>query len=383
MEHEDEGEVESYGMPSHTPTLTGLSGKRRAVTYLIRTDGNASLGIGHVKRCLSLANTLESPVVFALRHASSAVKAVIHNAGHSCLRVGCEWSKEPEWLRSNGGRDGVILDLSHALTIAQPHHMYSYVAKLQSLFPVVSLIDGMGPDSLCSQTPVQADLTVVPYVGARAGNSGVWLVGPRYCILKIDRSDCEGRVIRTAANRILVTAGGADLQSVTIAALEGIRTITDLSLNVRVVQGTEFTQSLRTRIAKCAEALHTSITLLDSPESLISQMLWCDICIATSGLTKYELAATGTPAILISPDWSHMVVDEHFARSGTAISVGPINDVPPSLLATTVQCLLEDFGRRTYMSNCGYGLVDGKGASRVAGAIREVRNVVGRQTTQP
>ena len=340
------------------------------MSYLIRTDGAAHLGIGHVKRCLALAEALQSNTLFALRYTSPAIEALIRRAGHDYLTVRDDSSEEAIRLRAQGGRNGIILDISHAETIRRLKDMPAYVAELQSLFPMVWLIDGMGPDALCEHAPVKADVTIVPYVGARAGKHGLWLTGSRYCILGTDCPAVRHRVISEHAKRILITAGGSDPGSISMIALEALTQITDRTLDIRLVEGAEFLQSLRKNIHNYVEASGLSVVLLMAPNSLFEHMLWCDLCISASGLTKYELAATGTPAVHISQDQGRAAAGRAFSAMNTAIDLGHLDGISVKRLADTVKSILDDRDRRADMSARGRALIDGQGASRVATAIR-------------
>ena len=101
-------------------------------------------------------------------------------------------------------------------------------------------------------------------------------------------------------------------------------------------------------------------------------MRWADLAIATSGLTKYELAATGTPAILISPDQIHTTANEPFAALGSAVDLGWIQRVTPSELASKVRSLLDDTEQRGAMACAGMRAVDGRGAARIAAALNDL-----------
>ena len=340
------------------------------MSYLIRTDGAAHLGIGHVKRCLALAEALQSNTIFALHYTSPAIEALIRRAGHDYVTIGDDSFEEAIRLRALGGSDGIILDISHAETLRQLKDMPAYVMGLKEQFPMVWLIDGMGSDALCECAPVKADATIVPYVGARAGTHGLWLTGSRYCILGTDYPAVGERVIREHAKRILITAGGSDPGSISVFALKALRQITDRTLDIRLVEGAEFLPSLKNDIRNYAEASSFSVVLLMAPDSLFEHMLWCDLCISASGLTKYELAATGTPAVLISLDRARAAAGQAFGAMNTAEILDNMEYLSPELLADTVRNLLDDRNHRADMSARGRALIDGKGASRVATAIR-------------
>ncbi len=340
------------------------------MSYLIRTDGDTRLGIGHVKRCLALAKALQSKTIFALRHTSPSVEALIRHAGHDYFVVTVDLADEAVWLRSHGGRDGIILDISHSETMRVLDGLPTYFTGLRNLFPTVWMIDGMGPDALCRFASIEADATIAPYVGARAGKHGLWLTGPKYCILGAEYATIGERLIRERPRRVLVTAGGSDSAALSLLALAALGLITDRTLEVRLVEGIAFSPSLKREIRSHLNASNLDVLLLRAPISLFDHMLWCDLCISTSGLTKYELAATGTPAILLSSDKESHASSQAFNESNTAMYLGEVDEVTPLDVATYIKLVFDNRDCRLQMSVRGRELVDAKGASRVATLIR-------------
>ena len=88
-----------------------------------------------------------------------------------------------------------------------------------------------------------------------------------------------------------------------------------------------------------------------------------------SGFTKYELAATGTPAILVSIDADHAAFHGPFERLGTARHLGVVERVSPAELARAICALLDDSAARRAMSAAGREVMNGRGAARITDAL--------------
>src|SRR3546814_12413238 len=73
-----------------------------------------------------------------------------------------------------------------------------------------------------------------------------------------------------------------------------------------------------------------------------------DVC-SSDLLTKYELAATGTPAILLSHDRAHAENNLAFAELGAAVDLGEIALLSDITIAEPVRALLQDAARRARM----------------------------------
>jgi len=165
-----------------------------------------------------------------------------------------------------------------------------------------------------------------------------------------------------------VTCGGADPMGWTPIVLSALESIAD-RLTVRVILGPLFSSALRAEVAERAAVSIHRVEIVDSPDSLAAHMQWCDVAIAASGLTKYELAATGTPTILFSIDAFH---DEN-NRAFAVLQVSEDLGASPSQnsIAGAARRLLADRDRREEMSASGRSVVDGRGAQRLVAKVME------------
>ena len=97
--------------------------------------------------------------------------------------------------------------------------------------------------------------------------------------------------------------------------------------------------------------------------------MWSDICVIAGGLTKYEMAITGTPSIIISPFEFEASRCEEFVKAGSSINIGQVNFVDKMEIIKNIKSLLNDFKLREMMFKSGKKMVDGKGIERI---IREI-----------
>jgi len=178
-------------------------------------------------------------------------------------------------------------------------------------------------------------------------------------------------VIRKIANRIFLTCGGSDPTHLTIKILAGLELL-QTPVEVQVAIGPLFSQALIRAIHAAAISPTHKIELLHAPDELVESMLWCDLAVSTSGLTKYELAATGTPSILVSIDSFHERANRPFAKKGSAYSLG--FKFTKEKLAKEVELLLENHQKRAAMTKIGTSLVDGGGTGRIFREIEEAIN---------
>ncbi|TAL66185.1 MAG: hypothetical protein EPN84_00640, partial [Legionella sp.] len=262
----------------------------------------------------------------------------------------------------------IILDFSHPIILYEQEKLRQILEYLHRCVPNIMLIDGLEEHALIKRmSDIPVDFVVAPYVGA-VKQDGPWrfLAGPSYAVLSGAYAGLETRIIRLQTDRVLISCGGSDPKKITLTLLKGIEKITK-TLQVRVIIGPLFNENLKETIKKVVKNSKHFITLVDSPHGLLSHMLWCDLAIAASGLIKYELAATSTPAILVSIDEFHHLMNQPFSKIGSTVDLGA--RVKPQMITEHVKNLLDNHTMRLAMATAGRQAIDGKGAERLISEI--------------
>ena len=350
--------------------------------FVLRADGGAELGIGHVRRCLTLAVALkargELPVL-VLRHTDEPVVNMVRHAEIEVHRLPPQmtYNDEPAALTELGiqAEACIVLDVSHRATFLEASAIPGYFDVLATCFRSVTVIDSMLHECLVGQFDLPVDLAVIPYAGAdeqpvRTRGARMAL-GLEYFILDRAYAGFAGRPrdIAPAAERLLVTAGGSDPHGLTLKIFAALERLDTRPLELRIAIGPAFTDEAIEAIGNAAGASRHRVTLLDRPDDLARHMAWCDLAISASGLTKYELAATGTPAILLSADQNHVDFNRPFEKFQTARHLGVAKDIPIDSIAKSIEALVGDPTTRAEMSSAARTFLDGRGAERVASLI--------------
>ncbi|MCK4828486.1 hypothetical protein KA005_72820, partial [bacterium] len=253
-----------------------------------------------------------------------------------------------------------------------------YLEKLKGYFKYIVLIDGSGKHSLRGRlAEISVDLLIAPYVGESESSQALpyrVLAGPNYYILGCEYSDIRRRIVKQEANKLLITCGGSDPLGVSLKVLTALKLIADRKLDVRIAIGPYFKSDLKAKICSKIATIQHVVTILNEPPNLAKHMLWCDLAIANTGLTKYELATTGTPALFLSINQEHADVNIPFLMEGTGIDLGVYNSVSEENIANKICSLLSDFDMRQTMAKTGQGVMDGHGAERIIAKMELLKN---------
>jgi spore coat polysaccharide biosynthesis predicted glycosyltransferase SpsG len=105
---------------------------------------------------------------------------------------------------------------------------------------------------------------------------------------------------------------------------------------------------------------------------MAAEMAWADVAIAGGGSTVWELAYMQTPAALLVLADNQRANVEGLARAGFSLNLGDGSGIRIPQFVETVGAMIKDHRQRDGMARTGRTLVDGKGAQRVARAIREL-----------
>jgi spore coat polysaccharide biosynthesis predicted glycosyltransferase SpsG len=194
--------------------------------------------------------------------------------------------------------------------------------------------------------------------------------GPAYAIL---REQFRGREkeVREAPRLVLLSFGGSDPQGLTLKAARALQEL-DASVEVVAVAGPAF--SFRREFEALARALPRRVPLINEAGGHIAElMLEADVMVGSGGMSVYEIAALGTPGIILGQNAREDGRMRDFAAHGTVEYLGLGTEVDEAVLAPAVAALLADPERRRAMSARGRALVDGFGAMRAAEVVLERR----------
>ena len=316
--------------------------RTRLRRLLVRADGDESVGLGHLRRCLTIALALRRHGVEAELLTTSAAGRRLAEAEGFAARV----------LDAEPGSDDDVAAVRGSPALVDS---YAWGAEQLAAAGVLAAMDDRCRFPFPCRLVVNGALEAasLPY----AGEDTEFLLGPRYAPLRREFWDGLPPAHRVAG-RVLVVFGGADLAGLmpaTMAALDAlpgplrlVAAVGPLARNADEVRGAAAASRHRTE-------------LLHAPEALAATMAGCELAISAGGATLVELAATGTPAVAIE------IADNQ--RPGIAALAGAgacVEARSPKDATRAAGELLADPCRRAAMSAVGPRLLDGRGALRIA-----------------
>jgi len=333
----------------------------RQPRILFRADGSAVIGMGHVYRSLAIAD--------ALRDVSQADVAFLMCADHGEGVITVSRHGYPVRVAKDARVETLlehVRDFSPAILINDlPGLDAGYVRALSHVgATTVNLVDTL--DDL-ERTEHYAQV-IVSVMGEDRETPEGFYAGPEYAIL---RSHFHGKrkQVRSEPRLVLLTFGGSDPQGLSLKAARALEGLPP-AVEVVAVAGPAF--SYRREFEELQRRLARKVPLINEAGGHIADlMLEADLVVCSGGMSVYEIAALGTPGIVLGQNAREDGRMLEFARHGTVEYLGLGTEVDEAALQAAVGSLLADVERRRAMSDRGHALVDGLGAARAAGLVLE------------
>ncbi|MCU1386617.1 MAG: hypothetical protein JWL71_5314, partial [Acidobacteria bacterium] len=347
------------------PDFNVVAARRKPVRMsggltMIRCDGGGKFGYGHVKRMVALARALRDRegigTIFALNGSEDAATP-IRRAGFEVVML--HGASDLETLLDANSPDILLLDGREGPSRAELERLKRGVA-------VTAVIDDGNERRLA------ADYAYYPPVpAARAldwtGSNTLPRLGWEWALLGLNPNAAPTRA-SSSRPTVLVAMGGSDPHGLTLRMAKALAVL-DTAYRIRFVIGTGMKNA--GTVARGLVALKKNYETVEGADDLSIEYASADVALCAVGVTAYELAACGIPAIYLGLTLDHVDSASAFADAGMGISLWVAAHVADADIAATVQWLLNKPGARREMRNAGLSLMDGQGASRIASDLSQ------------
>lgn len=331
---------------------------------VFRADASAEIGIGHVMRCLTLADELRergASCLFVCRELEGQIGDVIAARGHEArflsgiADLAADAAATRKIAEENGGADWLVAD-----------HYGIDAAWEDAVAPAARRICVIGgPADRRHRCDLLHDQNYFP------NHEAMWrplvppaadlLLGPRFALLRP-----EFRAVRerrpAERQRIFVSFGGADAPNATELVMRALARA-DPGIEADVVIGAA--NRHRAVLESLASGM-TSVRLHVSPPDIAPLMAGAGLAICGGGVTVFEGLCVGLPMLVVSIAPNQSLAVTALANDGLCSFAGEVAKLDEAMLAARIDGLWRGQEEREAMAENGMQLVDGRGAARVA-----------------
>lgn len=176
------------------------------------------------------------------------------------------------------------------------------------------------------------------------------------------------KVIKKQVEKILVIQGGSDTYGFISKIVKALYDIA-VDIDIEVIIGPNF--SHYQELQKEIDAAPRNFNIIRDKSDLSDLMMQADLAITAAGLTLFELACLGVPAIVICAELFEIETAQRLEDEGFGVSLGFGEYVDENELYRLVKRLMNDFNLRSEMSRKGKELIDGYGTKKIVEKINE------------
>lgn len=355
-----------------------------------RADGGKNVGMGHIIRCLSLAQAFRryGHQIYFFSKLDEGIEKVKQENFEAIKLLSGEQQKEgffygdPTCLSEEANE--IILLLStyqvDLLFIDSYNVTERYFSNLKLHVEKLAYIDDVNKFPYPVDFVVNGNIIGEFLDYKKCDNKQVFLLGPKYNMIRPEFCNLPLRPINKEVAEIMITTGGSDPYNVTenlLSILLQNKSFDNIRINVLVGSGfTDYKDLINFKQNHGNVSLYSNSGLpQDLPEiefsSVSTLMLRSDLAISAGGSTLYELAACGTPALVFILADNQKAIVEKMDELGYVMKLGWYNQLNEDLVIGNLLKLMNDFERRKEMSSKGQKLVDGYGTDRIVQSITQ------------
>lgn len=334
----------------------------------IRADGNSTLGMGHLMRCLSVAKVLQKQADCVFLVAQEEAGHFVEEKGFCCEVLGTDYlHMEAELPLINKMQE----QYDFSLLLADSYQCtQKYLDAWMEYCPVYRM-DDTGEAQLQTNGLINYNIygKELPYTEWCNVNMKL-LLGAEYAPVK-EAFLQTPYVVREQVKRILITMGGSDSLNIAGALCEKLLAEVSQGIELQVICG-RFNPHLE--MLRQLENREPRVEVLVDVPDMWNKMAQTDLAISAAGSTMYELSAMGVPTVCCYYVENQRRIAEGFAKEVGILNAGDYTADESSVLdkiVREVNLLVTSYERRSSLSQQMKRVTDGNGAERIAAYLLE------------
>ena len=359
------------------------------MTVAFRADASLDIGIGHVMRCLTLAEALHARGAtchFICREHPGHLLDNIRKRGFTAYALplcepdelsqdatetsqpahahwlGCDW-------QTDARRTGEILSTLKPDWMVVDHYALDtrWEETLKVHYKKLLVIDDLADRSHACDLLLDQNLgrAAVDYANLVPEHCTV-LTGPRFALLRPEfaalREYSLQRRESPALKHLLITMGGVDQPNATGQVLEALKTCPlPADCKITVVMGSK--APWLGQVREIAATMPWPTEVRHDISDMAQVMADSDLAIGAAGSTSWERCSLGLPALIVVLAENQWAGARALLTAGAALLVGEASAIRQQLMPALAPLLSDEL--LVNMSRCASNITNGQGSTRV------------------
>jgi UDP-2,4-diacetamido-2,4,6-trideoxy-beta-L-altropyranose hydrolase len=322
---------------------------------LFRCDAGLKHGLGHLSRCLTLADTMARAGIQSafVVHAPEGIRRRVLDAGYAVVAA-----EAP--IGTGDEPAGWIAEGTRVVVVDSKDNTASYTARCRALRPVACFDEKISRELLC-------DVLINNHIWARLSDYDVrtdrrLLIGPAF-------NTVHPSYFGLAEPRrgLLITLGGEDPLNHTAWLIDALAdAIGTLPTLVCIGPAHPDPDSV---LLVCKKRLPATEVFV-SPPSLVSLAARCHLALSAGGSTCYELAAAGIASAVLAIEEHQVRLVTAMVAAGAALSLGKSDRMDKQSVRQTFASLQQP-DTAASLRSAGRSLFPQPGAPAIVAELRE------------
>lgn len=339
---------------------------------VFRVDGNNVIGLGHVMRCISVAeafNRKSMESVFIL--SDDCMKAIIGQYGYTSYILHSKYNDmEGEIPVINE----LLLKLDPQVIFVDSYHVTKkYLESISSICKVAYIDDvcayAYPVDYLINYNIYASEENYLSLYKCENQVLPKMCLGIRYVPLREQFRNIDRHIQKEKCTDVLISTGGADPIHLAYGMVRDFDDKRFDDVRFHFVIGAANSD----KDAICEEAKKKeNVIIHQNVRDMKALMMECDMAVSAAGSTLYELCACGVPTITYVLADNQIEGARFFAEHGLMISIGDIRNQKnlTQKIYDEICKMCACFEKRKDMAQNMQAIVDGLGAERIARDFR-------------
>ena len=331
------------------------------MNILFRVEATKELGLGHLTRCLALADKfmeLNEDVDITFITSSNLVCEIANRNGFKVIHLPLHdnVAGELNYYKSKLNKAICVTDIPNI------HESYLKALKKNNCL-VVSLDDES--DTVFYYSDILIKPNINPNVSHFYSSDTQYYEGAKYVILKKDfeKYAKKMKIGNEYPKSLFLCFGGSDNNNIT---LKIVNVVKKTNLNSTVVIGSLY--PYQDELLKSIEG-YDNVDIKIDVNNIGKFIYSADLAIISGGTLLYETSALGTPSIVICQNQDQNDESKFFAKNKAAINLGLFDRIGEGVIKNTILELISDCNTRKLLNKNATKLIDTNGADRIVQII--------------
>lgn len=338
---------------------------------LFRVDGNEKVGLGHIMRCLSIAQALYdygSKVCFIT--SDERCESIIIQKGFECIVLYTDYSEMESEINVF---ERVIKELKPKIIIIDSYYVTeNYLISIRKKAKTVYIDDVLAfayPVDILINYNIFSSQVDYNQLYKRADILPRFVLGTHYVPLRKEFLNCAYRKPEKV-NNILISTGGADTYHIAIKLLEYLNDHPERlsACCLKFIVGS--VNQDEKKIIELSQKLPNVDLMLDI-KNMKELMCNCDLAVSAAGSTLYELCVCSVPTITYVIADNQSIAAELFDKKNLMINIGDLRNVDNvgELIVNSVYMLKNNLNKRRTLAENAYNHLNKYGSELIAKII--------------